>query len=187
MKKILAFICFFMVTSLVAQTKSMPLIDIEKSTIDWAGYKLVGKHTGTISFKEAELIFIDDKLVKGKFLVDMNSITCTDLKGESAEKLVEHLKSKDFFDVKEYPLAEINFIDINNIEGSSYEIKAALTIRGVRNIITFNADIRANHATAVLNIDRTDFKINYNSGKIFKDLGDHLIKDIFTLNINLVY
>ena len=73
-------------------------INTEKSSISWVGKKITGQHSGTISIKSGELIMDDDKLTGGSFVIDMSSITCTDIESEKKNKyLVDHLKAKDFF------------------------------------------------------------------------------------------
>ena len=57
----------------------------------------------------------DGVLTGGSFVVDMNSITTTDLEGGSADKLEGHLKSDDFFGVQSHPKATLIFSTIESI------------------------------------------------------------------------
>ncbi|MFN7099754.1 MAG: YceI family protein, partial [Flavobacterium sp.] len=78
-----------------AQTKK---VDATQSSIKWVGKKVTGAHEGTINLKSGNLVFKSKKLVGGNFIVDMNSMTVTDLKaGQGKEKLEGHLKADDFF------------------------------------------------------------------------------------------
>ena len=75
-------------------------IDLKQSSMNWTGYKVTGKHTGAILLKSGEVSFEGSKLVGGMFEIDMTSITDTDMSGEYADKLVNHLKSPDFFNTR---------------------------------------------------------------------------------------
>ena len=54
-------------------------IDIKDSKIEWKGKKILGSHTGTINLSEGYLEVDGDNLVGGMFVVDMTSMTNTDL------------------------------------------------------------------------------------------------------------
>src|SRR6056300_966691 len=94
-----------MIAALVAfVTFSFTTVDVEKkevktaeSKVVWKGYKVTGSHEGTIDLKSGSLSFNEDKLVGGEFVMDMTSLVCTDLEGDSKGKLEGHLKSDDFF------------------------------------------------------------------------------------------
>jgi len=51
-----------------------------ESVINWSGSKPAGKHSGTINLKDGEITVKDNKVVAGKFTINMNTITVTDLK-----------------------------------------------------------------------------------------------------------
>lgn len=72
-------------------------VDLQQSSVSWTGYKVSGKHQGSIQMKSGELKFDNTKLVGGNFEIDMTSITCSDLTGEYADKLVGHLKAMTFW------------------------------------------------------------------------------------------
>ena len=112
-------------------TASVENIDLEASTVEWKGQMLkMYSHEGTIALKEASLLMADGKLAGGTFVVDMTTITPTDdnynpAEGKTAEKLVGHLSSPDFFDVANHPTAsfEIKTVNENSAVGT-------LTVRG---------------------------------------------------------
>ena len=127
-------------------------------------------------------------LTRGKFEIDMTTIRCTDLSGDSQAKLEGHLKSDDFFGVKNYNTATLvakNFIP-NGREGE-YKVIADLTIKGITKEIKFYANVGENNATADITVDRTEFDVRYGSGSFFDNLGDKTIYDNFDLTVNLVY
>ena len=55
-------------------------LDLEKSKIKWTGKKITNaSHWGSLYFSEANLVFDGKDLIKGKFIVDMNTMTVDDL------------------------------------------------------------------------------------------------------------
>ena len=69
------------------------VIDAAASNIHWLGKKVTGQHEGNISLKSGSLTLDNGKVTDGNFIVDMASMTCTDLEGGSAKKLIGHLSS----------------------------------------------------------------------------------------------
>ena len=61
-------------------------INTKVSNVEWIGKKVTGQHSGSVSIKEGTLNLHDGHLSTGKIVINMTSITCTDLKpGEGAE------------------------------------------------------------------------------------------------------
>jgi polyisoprenoid-binding protein YceI len=159
-------------------------IKIENSTVIWNAKKVTGQHEGTISLKEGTLLFEGDKLTGGHFVVDMSTITVTDLEGGSKGKLEGHLKSDDFFGVEKHPTATLNITNVKH-NGNTYAVTADLTIKSITNSITFDMIVKDNTAAAALKIDRSKFDVRYGSPSFFNDLQDKAIYDEFDLNVNL--
>lgn len=159
---------------------------VQESTINWVGKKVTGKHMGTIDLKEGYLEMEGDNIVGGTFVIDMTSITVTDLSGEYKEKLEGHLNSDDFFGVNNHPTATLV---VNSAEknGDTYTINGNITIKGVTEPITFDLNKNGNTATSSFKIDRTKFGIRYGSGSFFDNLGDKTIYDDFELDITLKF
>ncbi|MFA7446170.1 MAG: YceI family protein [Flavobacteriaceae bacterium] len=170
--------------SLSAQTKA---VNTQKSMLNWKGYKVVGLHEGTINLKEGNLIFEKDKLKGGSFTVDMTSISSTDMSGKGKERLDGHLKNQDFFDVENHPESTLVFKKVSEKSKGNYTIEADLTIKGIKKPITFTLEIKDNTATALVQIDRTQYDIKYRSASLFPDLADKAIKDEFDINATLVF
>ena len=165
--------------------------NLENSIINWKGYKVTGSHEGTLKLKDGELTYTEEVLTGGFFVVDMTSITSTDLEaGKGKEKLEGHLKSADFFGVEKYPMARFDITKVvsRGMEGD-YRVSGNLTIKEATNPIKFNAtvkkDMKGAIATAAIKIDRTDFDVRYGSGSFFDNLGDKTIYDEFDLNLTL--
>ena len=165
-------------------------VDIKKSSLSWTGYKVTGKHSGSIALKSGELKFEGSKLVGGSFDIDMNSMASTDLTGEYADKLVGHLKADDFFGVANHPTAKFKIISAGHQGGNLYKITGEMTIKGITQTIKFNSTVKEENgvkiADAPIKIDRTDFGIKYVSGSFMENLGDKTIYDEFDLEIKLI-
>jgi len=180
---IVAFITFSF-TTLKSVKKE---IKIEKSKVVWKGYKVTGSHQGTINLNSGSLQFNEDKLVGGEFVIDMTTITNTDLEGEYKGKLEGHLKSDDFFGVEKNPTATLIFKKVKPTGKNSYKVTGDLTIKGITNAITFNLSVYGNKATISLKIDRTKFDVRYGSTSFFDNLKDKAIYDEFDLVADLEF
>ena len=161
-------------------------VDLTASTVEWEGKKVAGKHNGTIAIKSADLNFKNHKLSGGKIVMDMTSITCSDLPQGPGQKLIGHLNSGDFFETEAHPTATLDITGATAGTGNNYTIQGDLTIKGITKPITFDAIVSAKNATAEIMIDRTMYDIKYGSGSFFKGLGDKAINNEFKLNVNLV-
>ena len=171
-------------------------VDNAASKVNWTGFKILGKHTGSINITSGNLKFEEEKLISGEFEIDMTSIMCTDLDEETGKKLVGHLSSDDFFGVEAFPTAKLKikksvFYGKQKAGHDVYKIIADITIKGVTKEIKFTANVVNNEnsrliARAEVEIDRTDFDIKYGSGTFMDNLGDNTIYDEFKLNVILV-
>ena len=164
------------------QTKT---VDVNNSNLVWTGYKVTGSHAGLISIQSGNLSFDKEELTGGEFVIDMSSLSCTDLTGEYKGKLEGHLKSEDFFGVSNFPTSSIVFTDVVKASGNDFDVKADITIKGITKAIAFTVTIDGNTATSNIKIDRTEFNIRYGSGSFFDGLGDNMIYDEFNLIVNL--
>ncbi|MDD5361789.1 MAG: YceI family protein [Ignavibacteria bacterium] len=170
-------------------------VSVSESKIEWTGKKVTGQHTGTINISKGEVFEDNGKLTGGMIEIDMTSIKNVDLTdAESNAKLINHLKSDDFFAVGKYPTAKFEITKIEEINdinkpNSNAVITGNLTIKDVTKSITFPAEIKIDNkilkAKADIDVDRTDFNIKYGSGKFFENLGDKVISDKFNLSFNI--
>tara|TARA_B100000886_G_scaffold315013_1_gene252666 strand:- start:242 stop:805 length:564 start_codon:yes stop_codon:yes gene_type:complete len=161
-------------------------VNISNSTIKWVGYKLTGKHEGTITLKKGELMFENNTLVGGKFIMDMTSINTTDLGGGSKERLDGHLKSEDFFDSYKFKTATMVFENVKPTT-NGYRVNANLTIKNITKPVVFNMEVSGNSAKTKLKIDRTKFNITYKSATMTSILKDKAIYDEFDLSVSLKF
>lgn len=166
-------------------------VNTQLSTVEWKAYKVTGSHTGNVKLKSGSLQFQDDRLTGGSFVVDMTTITCTDMQGGMADKLVGHLKSPDFFDAAGHP--EATFVITSVISRGtpgSYKVTGNMTIKESTKPVRFNVQLGEENgkttATADIKLDRTDYDVRYGSGSFFEGLGDKTIYDEFDLQVKLV-
>jgi polyisoprenoid-binding protein YceI len=162
-------------------------VKIEKSKVVWKGYQVTGSQKGIIALKSGFLNFKADKLIGGKFTIDMTTITSTDQSGEYKQKLEGHLKSDDFFGVKTYPTSTLIFKKVKATGKNSYEVVGYLTIKGITNPINFDVSIYEKKATATLKVDRAKYNVRYGSTSFFDNLKDKAIYDEFDLIADLEF
>lgn len=169
-------------------------VDVNKSKLGWEGRKVTGAHHGTINLKDGSLEFVEGNLSGGEFTIDMNSMVNLDMEDKTwNKKLIDHLKSDDFFSVEKFPVAKFKITDVKNYKDSSTEanfpVIGDLTIKGITHSIEFPAIVKLENntvsASAKIEVDRSKFDVRYGSGSFFKGLGDKLIYDNFTMTINL--
>jgi len=194
MKKILLSLTLSLITLFVFATKphiENVRIDSETSKVEWIGSKVASSHEGNVNISKGFLSIDHGTLVGGEIAIDMNSISCSDIKSEKKNKyLVDHLKDEDFFHTAKFPLATIKIIRAETAGENSYKILADLTIKGITHPIAFQAHVRINgkdfSARANIRIDRTKWDVRYGSGTFFEDLGDKMILDEIKFNISLL-
>lgn len=162
-------------------------IDPVKSKIAWSGKKIVGgSHNGEIKLKSGTLEIKNDQIVKGTFIVDMNTISNHDLEDKDYNsKLVGHLKSDDFFGVEKYPTASFNVKKSSKFINGKATVTGDITIKGTTREITAVVTRSNTSFNTKLEIDRSQFDVRYGSNSFFDNLGDKAIDNIFVLDINL--
>lgn len=156
-----------------------------QSSIAWIGRKVTGEHDGTIGIKDGFLLFSNDRLTGGRFVIDMQSIKILDVTDPATNaQFASHLASDDFFSIDQHPDA---IFEITAVVGE--HVKGSLTIKGITNAVGFDADI--SHAAGSVTasgkivVDRTRYNIKFRSGNFFKDLGDTLIYNDFDLQVTI--
>jgi polyisoprenoid-binding protein YceI len=170
-------------------------VDLNSSRVEWTGKKVTGKHTGTINISRGEVIIDKDNITGGSIEIDMKTIVNTDLSDkEYNNKLINHLKSDDFFSVEKFPVSKFEITAVSPYSdaqkpGYNMIIKGNLTIKGVSKGISFPANIKIDNGMVTVNadfdIDRTEFNLKYGSGKFFENLGDKMIYDDFNIKFNI--
>ncbi|MCE3007683.1 MAG: YceI family protein [Bacteroidetes bacterium] len=95
-----------------------------------------GEHTGKFLLKEGKLEGKDGKITGGKLVFDIASLKITDeqpLPAADEKKLVDHLKSPDFFNLEKHPEATFEITEVKeNIA------KGNLTVAGKTKEVELN-------------------------------------------------
>jgi polyisoprenoid-binding protein YceI len=85
-------------------------LNTEESFVSWEGEYLTGlKEQGTVKLQSGNLTVSNGSIVGGEFIVDLNTITSEPY----IERLVNHLKSDDFFGVETHPTAKFVLKHLN--------------------------------------------------------------------------
>jgi len=165
-------------------------IDAASSKLNWLAKKVTGQHNGTVTVKSGNLKVVDGKLTGGEVVLDMKTITVLDQTGEAKGKLEGHLKSDDFFGVDKNAEAKYVITSVTQKGNVQYELNGKLTLKGVTkdqvaSITLVPSTGGKMTVSGGMSIDRTEFGVKYGSGKFFKDLGDKMIDDTFTVVFDL--
>ena len=170
-------------------------LQVSESLINWkATYIVGGGHTGTLKPESGDLAAdASGKWIGGYFVIDMNTISNTDLKEQGERSSLEkHLKNEDFFDIQKYPKAYFTLTGAFPTVGvNTLTISGNLTIKNVTHNITFPVTLETSgdqltvHAS--FTIDRTKWGVNYQSGSVFSNLKDGVISDELPLTFHLVF
>lgn len=166
---------------------------VVSSEIRWKAFKTLKtdalSHYGTIKLKSGNVIFKNNELVGGSFIIDMKDIDAEDMKSDKKMKLMleNHLRSDDFFDVAKYPIStfKITSTKKNNNKTFTYIVAGDLTIKGVTKKISFPVSVikigdNVKITSAKFSFNRKNFGLKYN---IFEDM---IISNDVDMNIILV-
>jgi polyisoprenoid-binding protein YceI len=171
-------------------------VDANQSSIRWKSKKVGGEHIGIVKMANGQLNVDGGKLTGGTFVADMKSLRDVD-KGESNpfnERLVNHLRSEDFFSVEKFPTSTFKITSAKPIKGAktgepNYTIGGDLTIKGTTKPQTFPAVVSisgdAVQATANFMVNRLDYDIKYRAA-IIGTAADKIIDDTFLLDLKIV-
>ncbi len=144
------------------------------SELHWRASHLggVGKRFGNFSLRSAEVLVNDGKITNARFVVDMNSITVENFKDDlkKKNKLTNHLKSADFFDVARHPTSIFEITGIEPVDEGDFNSKITgnLKIKDISKSISFKADVEVTEdyvriRSEDFSVNRQDWGINYNS------------------------
>ena len=170
--------------------------------LSWVGKKPTGQHNGTISISEGRITVKESVIVAGRVVFDMNSIIDLDIQDPGSNaKLVNHLKSPDFFYVEKYPKAIFEITSVKSFEAAeikadevqaNYQITGNLTMRDSTKSLTFPAkiDIEDDFVLVETNnftIDRTLWGVSHMSKSVFSEIRDRFVDDELTLSMKIKF
>ncbi len=144
----------------------------EKSKIEFVGKKKDGEHSGGFKKFSAEGVVVEDSPEKSSLAItiDVESLYSDD------EKLTNHLKNPDFFDVKKYPKIEFTSTKIKHDEsqGDSATITGKLKLLGKEELLDVPVEVDGNDERIIVfakfKLDRTKWGMTYGAGNIEKDV-----------------
>lgn len=157
------------------------------SKVMWTGTKVVGFHQGIVKIKEGKVMVKDNKLTGGHFVIDMTTITCSDIPESDPvpkRRLENHLKDADFFNVAKFPTArfEITEVRTHPDNPARYLVLGDLTIKETTK--RWKVEVTPTTQTDNLFICQADLRFDRQLfGVSYKGLKDELVHDEVRLNI----
>ena len=157
-------------------------VDAASSSMNWEGSKVTGKHNGTVAIKSGTVQLKGNEVVGGSFVIDMNSINTTDLKGDMKAKLDGHLKTGDFFETEKYPEGKFEITGVKAEEGKdgiTHKVSGNLTLKDKTHGVEIPATIKVENgevsvSTPQFVVNRQEWGINFTGKKddlISNDMG----------------
>jgi polyisoprenoid-binding protein YceI len=178
MKRMFSLVAVLVVTTLATAAEPVPVAG-GKAALSPDNTKIgfVGTHVGakpdprTGGFAK----FKGEAAVDGKTLKSVSvDIDTTSLWTEIGGRLTDHLKSADFFEVREHPTAKFVSTKIEPATDGKTKITGNLTLHGKTAEVSFPATVAVTDKGLTLasefTIDRTAWGINYEPGKVEKNV-----------------
>ncbi len=171
-------------------------LDVKKSKLLWKAPN--NKHHGFILFHSGTLSsFTAGHPTQGHFSIDMKSMRSTDQDSAVERKKVDdELRSEGFFAVSKYPTATIVVSKIiPEPNRTTFRVYGKLTIKDVTKPLEFTTVMKQQGsvitATANLNINREDWKINLQqkpkSWNLLDSMKDQFVDDYIPVSLDLVF
>lgn len=178
MKKYVAIALLLFAFPLLAADPALEVVK-EKSSIQFIGRKMIGQHLGNFSGFDGSVTLTNGQPSAVAFTIDLNTVK-TD-----RERLDNHLKSADFWDVANHPTASFKSSRVTRKTDSEYTVDGILNLRGINNPISIPATVTKEEGVvrvkAELGIDRHKWNVSY------KGQADNLIKDEVTVMLDLAF
>ena len=158
---------------------------LKASKLKWTGKAAFNSYelTGTLKTQEGLIVIDQNTITNLKIIVSMES-----LNHENSD-LKSHLRSKDFFDVKNYKTAFFELTQPAEIINKEVTLIGTMTIKGVRNSESISAFINSETSTISFktNLNRVNYGVTFNSPSVFEKLKENAIADIFVLQGTLKF
>lgn len=162
-------------------------LNTKKSLISW----FCVTHIGYIKFNEGSIGVIDGEIISAQLEICMDSIADTDIDYLlMREVLTNTLKSADFFNVKEYPIATFSLSHLKKADGSFYHTAGDLKIREMSKSLYFKSSITQNDSLILIiserfSMDRTLWDITIYSENYEQTDDSFLFTDMVDLQVSL--
>lgn len=134
----------------------------DNTKIEWTGTKPGAKHTGGFAKVSGTASITEAAGMK----IDLD-IDCTSLYSDNI-LLTKHLKSADFFAVKDHPKAKFVSTKVAKAD-KGFIVTGDLTLLGKKKEVSFTTDITTGDKLSLngtIEINRTDFGMTYGKGKV---------------------
>lgn len=178
---------YFLALTFSTQAQTELTVLTSESTVRWTGTKVVGLHQGLVAIKEGKIKLKDQKLAGGYVIIDMTTITCTDIPDTDPipkRNLETHLKAEDFFDVVNYPTAKFEILEVRTHPDNPARnlVLGNLTIKGITK--RWKVEVEPTTQSDRLFIAQADLRFDRQVfGVAYKGLKDELVHDMVRLNI----
>ncbi|HEX3313750.1 MAG TPA: YceI family protein [Gemmataceae bacterium] len=149
-----------MLASTASAQEAKYVLTGDNTKITWTGTKVGGKHDGGFKNVGGVATMSATTGLRLNVEIDTGSLFADD------PKLTAHLKSPDFFSVKDHPRAKFVSTKIDKT-ASGFTVNGDLTLLGKTKAISFPAQITAGDTLgiqAAFTISRSDFGMNYGKG-----------------------
>jgi polyisoprenoid-binding protein YceI len=149
-----------------------PKLTAENTKIEFTGTKKDGAHNGGFKQVSGSVEMPGDDVTQAVIRVEI----VTDSIYTDNNMLTRHLKSPDFFDVRNYPKATFVTTKIAPAAGKvdDFSVTGDLTLHGVTKSITFPAKVALTGKQLTLEssftIKRKDFGMTYGEGQVNNDV-----------------
>lgn len=151
------------------------------SKVKFVGAKVTGKHEGEFKTFSGTVDLVENDPQKSVVKVEIDSASLV----ADEEKLTNHLKSPDFFDIEKFP--KVTFVSTKvepgGTDGATHTVTGNLELHGETKGITFPATIELGEGNvstkAKFVINRKDFGLNY------PGMPDNLIKDDVLIELDI--
>ena len=159
-------ILLFSFTS-VAQKKTVDVdtityeMDTVQSYVAWE----CDKHFGIVPLKNGHIQVVNQAVVAGRFVLNMDSLKDLDIDYKLMRKTLQNtLTSNFFFDVANFPTAEFILDYVEPLSNNNFQVSGDLRVKDIVNCTHFKSkitfDTKAFRATSdTFNVDRTQYGI----------------------------
>lgn len=149
-------------TSVVLAADVKYVLTKDNTKIEWTGTKPGGKHSGGFEKVSGTASITEKAGLTVEVDIDCDSLYSDD------KKLTAHLKSPDFFAVKDHPKAKFVSTKVEKA-AKGYLITGDLTLLGKKKEVSFPAEITTGDKLTMngtMEINRSDFGMSYGKGKV---------------------
>lgn len=125
-------------------------VNAETSSLGFEGFGPGKSHVVAFTNWQGEIVFEDDEIVGGEGTIELADMEY------SSERLLDHLRSEDFFDVENNPQGRFVITSIEDGIASGQ-----LTLRGITRQISFPLEVTQSSIAADFVFDFTQFDWSY--------------------------